>query len=155
MLHWILRTFGKPSGQNSDPQKQGYRLQRIHFHCLTYHIMAWFFISLKILNFGLISNLLQRKIFFELTPQKIEEFQVSIGTDWTNSAAGLAAGARIAGRMSCNLNQQVMSFLTIHSIALIIHNYSGQHRNWPLGNSHGSYNHFGPDLEQSLSFWSS
>ncbi|PAV82764.1 hypothetical protein WR25_24718 [Diploscapter pachys] len=32
--------------------------------------------------------------------------KVSIGTDWTNSAAGLAAGARIAGRMSCNLNQQ-------------------------------------------------
>ncbi|ULU09041.1 hypothetical protein L3Y34_019912 [Caenorhabditis briggsae] len=71
MLHWLLKTYGRdPTGQN--PNKVGYRLSRIHFHCLTYHIM------------------------------------VSSGTDWSNLAAGLAAGARIAGRLSCNIGANTM-----------------------------------------------
>ncbi|CAI4230870.1 unnamed protein product [Auanema sp. JU1783] len=69
MLHWLLHTFGRVK-TNPKSISEGYRLQRIHFHCLTYHIM------------------------------------VSIGTDWSNLAAGLSAGARLVGRLSCNLNSE-------------------------------------------------
>ncbi|CAB3405603.1 unnamed protein product [Caenorhabditis bovis] len=71
MLHWLLKTYGKDP-TNSKPAKTGYRLSRIHFHCLTFHIM------------------------------------VSTGTDWSNLAAGLAAGARISGRLSCNINANTL-----------------------------------------------
>ncbi|CAI5441170.1 unnamed protein product [Caenorhabditis angaria] len=71
MLNWLLKKFGRDP-TNTDSIKTGYRLSRIHFHCLTYHII------------------------------------VSSGTDWSNLAAGLAAGARIAGRLSCNIGQNTM-----------------------------------------------
>uniref|UniRef100_A0A915E476 Uncharacterized protein n=1 Tax=Ditylenchus dipsaci TaxID=166011 RepID=A0A915E476_9BILA len=66
MLHWLLTTYGH-NKSNVESRNYNYRLQRIHFHCLTYHIM------------------------------------VNKGTDWTNLAAGLAAGARLAGRQACNM----------------------------------------------------
>jgi len=66
ILYWLLSTFGHNKASPDSPN-YNYRLQRIHFHCLTYHIV------------------------------------VSKGTDWSNLAAGLAAGAKIAGRQSCNL----------------------------------------------------
>lgn len=55
MLYWLLETFGHDKS-NPSSKNYNYRLQRIHFHCLTYHIV------------------------------------VSKGTDWSNLAAGLAAG---------------------------------------------------------------
>ena len=67
MLYWLLTTFGHDRTRPDAPNFN-YRLQRIHFHCLTYHIV------------------------------------VSRGADWSNLAAGLAAGARLAGRQSCNLH---------------------------------------------------
>ena len=67
MLYWLLSTFGNDRTRPESPNYK-YRLQRIHFTCLTYHIV------------------------------------VSRGTDWSNLAAGLAAGARLAGRQSCNLH---------------------------------------------------
>ena len=67
MLYWLLTTFGNDRTRPESPNFK-YRLQRIHFTCLTYHIV------------------------------------VSRGTDWSNLAAGLAAGARLAGRQSCNLH---------------------------------------------------
>uniref|UniRef100_A0A1I7WRI1 DDE_Tnp_1_7 domain-containing protein n=1 Tax=Heterorhabditis bacteriophora TaxID=37862 RepID=A0A1I7WRI1_HETBA len=69
MLDWLLRTFGRDRS-NPKTKNYGYRLQRIHFHCLTYQLM------------------------------------VSAGTDWSNLAAGLAASARVAGRLSCSLGNQ-------------------------------------------------
>lgn len=66
MLYWLLSTFGHDR-TNSESPAYNYRLQRIHFHCLTYHIA------------------------------------VSKGTDWSNLAAGLAAGAKLAGRQACNI----------------------------------------------------
>ena len=66
MLYWLLETFGHDKS-NPSAKNYNYRLQRIHFHCLTYHIV------------------------------------VSKGTDWSNLAAGLAAGAKVAGRHSCNI----------------------------------------------------
>lgn len=66
MLHWLLN-YGRHK-KDSNGQKIGYRLQRIHFKCLTYHIV------------------------------------VSVGTDWSNLASGLAAGARIAGRQACGMH---------------------------------------------------
>ncbi|KAI6217535.1 hypothetical protein M3Y95_01214000 [Aphelenchoides besseyi] len=66
MLNWLLTTLGHDRS-NPAAKNYNYRLQRIHFHCLTYHIV------------------------------------VSRGTDWSNLAAGLAAGARLAGRQSCNI----------------------------------------------------
>lgn len=66
MLYWLLNTFGNDKS-NPEAKNYNYRLQRIHFHCLTYHIV------------------------------------VSRGTDWSNLAAGLAAGGRLAGRYTCNM----------------------------------------------------
>lgn len=66
MLYWLLTTLGRDKS-NPSSNNYNYRLQRIHFHCLTYHII------------------------------------VSKGTDWSNLASGLAAGARLAGRQSCNI----------------------------------------------------
>ncbi|CAD6194429.1 unnamed protein product [Caenorhabditis auriculariae] len=71
MLHWLLKTFGRDI-KDPNTTKTGYRLQRIHFHCLTYHII------------------------------------VTAGNEWTNSAASLAAGARLAGRLSCNVNPKAV-----------------------------------------------
>uniref|UniRef100_A0A914DQ06 ADP-dependent glucokinase n=1 Tax=Acrobeloides nanus TaxID=290746 RepID=A0A914DQ06_9BILA len=64
MLYWLLTNFG--NDKDPDSKNYNYRLERIHFHCLTYHIM------------------------------------VSRGSDWSNLAASLAAGARVAGRQACN-----------------------------------------------------
>ncbi|KAI1706031.1 ADP-specific phosphofructokinase/Glucokinase conserved region domain-containing protein [Ditylenchus destructor] len=66
MLHWLMTKYGH-SKLNPEAKNYNYRLQRIHFHTLTYHIM------------------------------------VNKGTDWTNLAAGLAAGARLAGKQACNM----------------------------------------------------
>uniref|UniRef100_A0AC34QQ58 ADP-dependent glucokinase n=1 Tax=Panagrolaimus sp. JU765 TaxID=591449 RepID=A0AC34QQ58_9BILA len=66
MLYWLLSTFGHDR-TNPESPAYNYRLQRIHFHCLTYHIV------------------------------------VSKGRDWSNLAAGLAAGAKLAGRQACNI----------------------------------------------------
>uniref|UniRef100_A0A1I7YMB6 ADP-dependent glucokinase n=1 Tax=Steinernema glaseri TaxID=37863 RepID=A0A1I7YMB6_9BILA len=68
MLHWLISKYGQDRS-NAESKNYNYRLQRIHFHCLTYHLI------------------------------------VSRGTDWSNLAAGLAAGARVAGRHSCNIPQ--------------------------------------------------
>uniref|UniRef100_A0A7E4VT23 ADP-dependent glucokinase n=1 Tax=Panagrellus redivivus TaxID=6233 RepID=A0A7E4VT23_PANRE len=67
MLHWLMTTFGHDRSKPDAPN-YNYRLNRIHFRCMTFHIA------------------------------------VSKGTDWSNLAAGLAAGAKLAGRQSCNLN---------------------------------------------------
>ncbi|KAI6216455.1 hypothetical protein M3Y99_01820700 [Aphelenchoides fujianensis] len=69
MLNWLINTLGHDR-TNPNAKNYNYRLQRIHFHCLTYHIV------------------------------------VSRGTDWSNLAAGLAAGARLAGRQSCNMGNE-------------------------------------------------
>lgn len=36
VLYWLITTFGRDV---SDPKRAHNRLQRIHFHCLTYHVM--------------------------------------------------------------------------------------------------------------------
>ncbi|TKR72249.1 hypothetical protein L596_019725 [Steinernema carpocapsae] len=68
MLYWLITKYGQDK-TNVESKNYNFRLQRIHFHCLTYHLI------------------------------------VSRGTDWSNLAAGLAAGARVAGRHSCNIPQ--------------------------------------------------
>ncbi|PIO74251.1 hypothetical protein TELCIR_03741, partial [Teladorsagia circumcincta] len=39
MLDWLLRTFGRDR-MNPNSKNYGYRLQRIHFQCLTYQMVA-------------------------------------------------------------------------------------------------------------------
>ena len=39
MLYWLLETFGNDK-TNPSSKNYNYRLQRIHFHCLTYHIVV-------------------------------------------------------------------------------------------------------------------
>ncbi|GMR36220.1 hypothetical protein PMAYCL1PPCAC_06415 [Pristionchus mayeri] len=92
MLHWLLRTYGRDRSSGAEGKKAGYRLQRIHFHCLTYHVV------------------------------------VSVGTDWSNLAAGLAAGARLAGRMACSLTDHrgvdqsdLLEVRTAHTLLLDKH----------------------------------
>ncbi|KHJ74732.1 hypothetical protein OESDEN_25652 [Oesophagostomum dentatum] len=74
MLDWLLKTFGRDRS-NPNSKNFGYRLQRIHFQCLTYQMV------------------------------------VSAGNDWSNLASGLAASSRLAGRMACNLVNQVCCLL--------------------------------------------
>ncbi|VDM44866.1 unnamed protein product [Toxocara canis] len=66
MLYWLLTTYGH---DKSDPQSRSfkYKLSRIHFHSLTFHLMVY------------------------------------RGTDWSNLAAALAAGAKVAGRQACQM----------------------------------------------------
>ncbi|VDD90918.1 unnamed protein product [Enterobius vermicularis] len=64
MIYWLITTYGF---DKTDPTSRnyGYKLSRIHFHSLTFHLMVY------------------------------------RGTDWSNLAAGLAAGARVAARQAC------------------------------------------------------
>lgn len=39
IMNWLLTTFG-PDKKNPDSKKAHYRLQRVHFHCLFYHMSA-------------------------------------------------------------------------------------------------------------------
>ncbi|VDO25993.1 unnamed protein product [Onchocerca flexuosa] len=66
MLYWLITKFGHDS---SDPQSKNYkyRLSRIHFHSLTFHLMVY------------------------------------KGADWSNLAAGLVAGAKVAALQSCKI----------------------------------------------------
>uniref|UniRef100_A0A915PPU9 HORMA domain-containing protein n=1 Tax=Setaria digitata TaxID=48799 RepID=A0A915PPU9_9BILA len=70
MLYWLLTKFGHDS---SDPESENYkyRLSRIHFQSLTFHLMVY------------------------------------KGTDWSNLAAGLAAGAKVAARQSCKITSDL------------------------------------------------
>lgn len=68
ILFWLMKNFGRDK-ENEESKRFNYRLQRIHFHCLTYQMI------------------------------------VTSGPDWSNSAAALAAGARLAGRQSCGGTQ--------------------------------------------------
>lgn len=44
MLHWLLNTFGHDK-TNPESKNYNYRLQRIYFSCLTFHISVKFFIN--------------------------------------------------------------------------------------------------------------
>lgn len=70
MLYWLLTKFGHDS---TDPESKNYqyRLSRIHFHSLTFHLMVY------------------------------------KGTDWSNLASGLAAGAKVAARQSCKITNDL------------------------------------------------
>ncbi|VDK70221.1 unnamed protein product [Litomosoides sigmodontis] len=70
MLYWLLTKFGHDS---NDPESKNYqyRLSRIHFHSLTFHLMVY------------------------------------KGTDWSNLASGLAAGAKTAARQSCKITNDL------------------------------------------------
>jgi len=65
ILDWLLTSFGRDK-KDPDSKRISYRLQRIHFHSLTYHMSA------------------------------------TRGPDWSNGAAALAAGARLAGKQACD-----------------------------------------------------
>lgn len=86
MLHWLLTTYGHEKS-NPEAKNFSYRLQRIHFSSLTYHISVGF---------------IKKKI---ITQKKVNK-----GTDWSNLAAGLAAGARIAGRQACHMAKDRTDF---------------------------------------------
>uniref|UniRef100_A0A1I7WBJ2 Uncharacterized protein n=1 Tax=Heterorhabditis bacteriophora TaxID=37862 RepID=A0A1I7WBJ2_HETBA len=45
---------------------------------------------------------------------------VSAGTDWSNLAAGLAASARVAGRLSCSLGNQILFLCSLSLILMDI-----------------------------------
>ncbi|CAJ0585832.1 unnamed protein product, partial [Mesorhabditis spiculigera] len=64
MVNWLLTSYGKPRNI-TEPEDRLKRLSRVHFTCLTFHVVA------------------------------------SVGNDWSNLAAGLAGGARLAGRLAC------------------------------------------------------
>uniref|UniRef100_A0A0R3RPU5 PKS_AT domain-containing protein n=1 Tax=Elaeophora elaphi TaxID=1147741 RepID=A0A0R3RPU5_9BILA len=70
MLYWLFTKFGHNS---SDPESKNYhyRLSRIHFHSLTFHLMVY------------------------------------KGTDWSNLASGLAAGAKVAALQSCKIRNDL------------------------------------------------
>ncbi|KAL3994811.1 ADP-specific Phosphofructokinase/Glucokinase conserved region family protein [Acanthocheilonema viteae] len=70
MLYWLLTKFGHNS---TDPESKNYhyRLSRIHFYSLTFHLMVY------------------------------------KGTDWSNLASGLAAGAKVAARQSCKITDDL------------------------------------------------
>ncbi|KAM3719074.1 putative ADP-dependent glucokinase [Dirofilaria immitis] len=70
MLYWLITKFGHDS---SDPESKNYkyRLSRIHFHSLTFHLMVY------------------------------------KGADWSNLAAGLAAGAKVAALQSCKITNDL------------------------------------------------
>ncbi|VDM97791.1 unnamed protein product [Thelazia callipaeda] len=70
MLYWLLTKFGH-DGSSPESKNYKYRLSRIHFHSLTFHLMVY------------------------------------KGTDWSNLAAGLAAGARVAARQSCKITNDM------------------------------------------------
>lgn len=64
MLRWLLTTYGHDKS-NLESKNYKYKLSRIHFHSLTFHLMVY------------------------------------RGTDWSNLASGLAAGAKVAARQAC------------------------------------------------------
>lgn len=45
--------------------------------------------------------------------------KVSSGNDWSNLASGLAASSRLAGRMACNLVNQVSEMILIAGWVLV------------------------------------
>ncbi|XP_033750170.1 ADP-dependent glucokinase-like [Pecten maximus] len=63
MVIWLLQNYGQ-SSQNPES-----RLTRIHFHCLSYHIIG------------------------------------NVKGAWTNSAAAVAAGSRMAGKQACDVQR--------------------------------------------------
>ncbi|VDK42679.1 unnamed protein product [Anisakis simplex] len=113
MLYWLLTTYGH---DKSDPESKNfkYKLSRIHFHSLTFHLMVISVVltlhkpyAVKIYYITNPSNFLvihlENYDIYRAFISCLERFQVYRGTDWSNLAAGLAAGAKVAGRQACQM----------------------------------------------------
>jgi len=87
IIYWLLSNYGK---DKNEPSKAGNRLQRVHFHTLTYHILVG-------------------------RQRPSNSIQAVKGSDWSNLAASVAAGALTAFRESCGTER-----IDSHSADLIV-----------------------------------
>ncbi len=82
LVHWILQTFGKAGNPHS-------RLTRVHFHCLTFHLVA-------VLDGEVVRVVMKAKVLETILGT------ISNPGFWASPEASVAAGSLTCSQRACN-----------------------------------------------------